>query len=827
MFLLSIAVLAQDNVARRASGVEASDQSPTHSPRLAIDGSADTYWEVSGSNSSPSWIEISWKDPVPIREIVLRRYQAERRAPDLTHLKAETLQNGVWKELAALGDGKAPLSTLLYVGVREVSTQKLRISGFDAKALVREIEVYSKPTPPWMDIRGDARGNILGVLTDGFGYAGIPVAVQATGRAGGKSWKATANPGSYGDFTIPLPTGIAGPVEFTANANGEVIRKVVDASDIHQGLAPLSSDGAVELNGSWKFLADPAAGFEAVGVDDSAWKSIEVPSHWVMSGFSVEKNAGYRRHVTLPTNWQERRIRVAFDAVYSGAEVWWNGHRVGSHLGGATPFQLDITAAARPGDNVIAVRVTKETIASEMDHMSMYADFSLAGIFRRAYVFALPAVHVQREQSHAEFDAAFQNAELVTEISVANESANPLSGATVRFILKHGEETISTSAPLAIDLAAWERKDQTTKLAVANPLKWSSEHPELYTLQTTISHDGAEIERVTRRIGFRETHVDKTLLVINGKPIKLKGTAHHDSDPVLGRAVTPAIERKDLELMKEANIDSLRTSHYPQLPELFEIADELGLYVEDEAPFCWVDQAFDLRWGALTRQLTAELVERDLSHPSVAYWSAGNESDWGPTLDLGAREMRSHDPSRPVMGSWTNNVDFTIRHNPISVAGINAMASNQKPVLWDESLAHVPGYLAGWRSNVAGPRNSRLLRRPPGRCDGSILEKQSHSGKFYLGMVRRHVHGARARVRVRQNIHRISRGRPHLSQRWVWLGGGCAMGCRRWLAEKEAGVLAHKEALFSHSRYLSKPDGTGLRYASSSGDEPLFFHQFV
>ncbi|HEX4486545.1 MAG TPA: glycoside hydrolase family 2 TIM barrel-domain containing protein, partial [Terriglobales bacterium] len=183
----------------------------------------------------------------------------------------------------------------------------------------------------------------------------------------------------------------------------------------------------------------------------------------------------------------------------------------------------------------------------------------------------------------------------------------------------------------------------------------------------------------------------KTLLVINGTAIKLKGTAHHDSDPLLGRAVTPAVERRDVELMKDANIDSLRTSHYPQLPELFDIADELGLYIEDEAPFCWVDQAYDLRWGALTRQLTAELVERDLSHPSVAYWSAGNESDWGPTLDLGAREMRDHDPSRPLMGSWTKNLDFTIRHNPISVAGINALAGSEKPVLWDESLAPYQG----------------------------------------------------------------------------------------------------------------------------------------
>ena len=155
----------------------------------------------------------------------------------------------------------------------------------------------------------------------------------------------------------------------------------------------------------------------------------------------------------------------------------------------------------------------------------------------------------------------------------------------------------------------------------------------------------------------------------------------------------------------------MRTSHYPPIPELDEIADELGLYIEEEAPFCWVGQAHDLRWGALTRQLTAEMVERDMSHPSVAYWSAGNESDWGPTLDLGASEIRSHDPSRPVMGSWTDHLDFTIRHNPITVAGIHALEGNAKPVLWDESLAPYQGI---WNDGKA-------LWRDPGIRDYYVV----------------------------------------------------------------------------------------------------------
>ncbi len=699
LFLLLPGVLvAQYNLALQASGVQASDEVAGHAAKQTIDGSMHTYWESTGTKVSPAWIEISWKDPITICDLVIQRFYTGRHRPDLTLVKVDVLENGAWHELTQIGDGKANLPPLVYAQVSARSVQKLRITNLDAYVQIREIQVFSKPTPAWMDIRGDARGNIIGVLTDGFGYAGIPANVSASGQTGGRTWKATAKTGKFGSFAIPMPTGLAGAVEFTATANGERIRKVVDASDIHQGLVPSLSDANVELNGVWKFMPDPPQGFQTSDFDDSTWKTISVPSHWVMAGFKAEKDGGYRRHIELPAEWRGQRIRLAFDGVYSAAEVWWNGQRVGSHLGGATPFQLDITTAAKPGDNIIAVRVTSETIASRMDNMSSYADFSLAGIYRRVRVFSVPTLHVHREQSHAEFDTAYQNADLVTEVSISNESVAAVSGAAVQLTLLRDDQTVATGKAVPVTIAPWSRMDQIVRLEVSNPLKWNSEHPSLYTLQTVVSQDGKVVERLSQKIGFRDTRIRNTELLIDGVPVKLMGTAHHDADPVLGRAITPEIERRDLELMKEANIDAVRTSHYPQLPELPEYADELGLYVEAEAPFCWVDEAYDLRWGAITRQLTAELVERDMSHPSVAYWSAGNESDWGPTLDLGAEEMRLHDPSRPVMGSWTDNLDFTIRHNPVSVARIRGMAENAKPVLWDESLAPYQGI---WRDGEA------------------------------------------------------------------------------------------------------------------------------
>jgi beta-galactosidase len=714
--LLSLAQAQNQNKDLVPQGVSfvASDSSLHHEARSAADGDSDSYWECLGTEATPCWFEIAWKEPVSIQEVVLRRYEPDRGARDLTRLKAEVFDNGSWHDLATSGDGSSPLPQLLYLRVPATKALKLRISGLDGNALVREIEAYSEHTPAWMDIRGDARGNAIGVLTDGFGSAGIQAQIQVSGRAAGKAWKATTQTGTFGEFTVPLPVGLTGPVDFSASTQGESIHKVVDVGDIQRGLVPApGSEFNLELNGAWSFQPDPPKGFELPGYNDSSWKTIDVPSHWVMHGFHSEQGyGGYRKHIRIPDSWRGRQVRIAFDGVYSGAEAWWNGHRIGSHLGGATPFQLEAPAAEPGSDNVIAVLVKEQTVASDMDHMSMYADFSLGGIFRRARVFSVPPLHIQRQQSHEEFDGEFRDADLITELSVVNESGSSVTGASVRLALtREGQPEVAASEPIQLDLGPWSAKNQTVKLHVREPLKWNAEHPELYSLSTVISQNGTEIERLERKVGFRQTQIDKTSLMINGKSIKLTGTAHHESHPLLGRAVTPAVEREDLELMKQANVDALRTSHYPPIPELDEIADELGLYIEEESPFCWVGNSHDLRWGALTRQLTAEMVERDMSHPSVAYWSAGNESDWGPTLDLGAKEIRLHDPSRPVMGTWTRNLDFTIHHNPITVVGIHAQDNGTKPVLWDESLAPYQGI---WKDGKA-------LWRDPGLRDYYVV----------------------------------------------------------------------------------------------------------
>lgn len=695
LFLLSaVSGIGGENLAREAS-IRASSSSIGHAASAASDGSRTTSWEAAGRGGTDEWLELSWNQPIRLRELVVRRGETDSQSPLFSSLKVEVPQGQGWKTVESAGDGKTELPRIVYLRSADVVAPKLRLSGLPANASIREIEVYSTATPPWLDVRGDAKGNIIGVLTDGFGSKGIQTAVTVSGHAAGHSWTEKTATGADGAFTLRRPPGLAGPVVFSASWEGQPITKSVETGDIHEGLAPKpGGEATLKLDGKWLFRVDPPAGFERPDAAEGAWSDIEVPSHWVMKGFHAATGyGGYRKHIQIPEDWRGRRIWVAFDGVYSGAEVWWNGVRAGSHLGGATPFQLDVTEAAKPGDNVLAVRVAEKSIASELDHMTMYADLSLAGIFRSAYVFSTPPVHLARIQSHPELHRNTASADLVVDLEVVNEAATPGSGITVRLQLLDSGGRVVSSGSQNLDLAPWSKAERTVRLPVERPSLWSAEHPNLYTLDSVVLQGGVETESLTRKAGFRETRIDGTRILINGVPVKLKGACHHDSHPLMGRAVTPALERQDLELMKEANLDSLRTSHYPPLPELLDIADELGVYVEEEASFCWVDESSDLRYGALTRQLTGEMVERDMSHPSVAYWSAGNESRWGPILNAGEREIRLSDPSRPVIGSWAEkgHFDMTVRHNPITVSEIKELDGNDRPVMWDESLCIFQG----------------------------------------------------------------------------------------------------------------------------------------
>ncbi len=668
----------------------------------ANDGNVNTFWGSTSPLGPDAWLVLTWPGPVTFHEVVIRQNLRRFSWDDAYELNQLTLQirhNGRWQTLRTLGDGAQPLPSVILVQTADAqTTDALRLVGFKGTPNIYEIEVYKGPSAPVINMAGDVRGNILGIVTDAWGAAGMPgVEVRLSGRNAGHAWTASGLTDSHGMFSVSAPTGLTGELGALAQVSGFEIEKKIDAGDLPLALTPLdAAEKGLSLNGDWKFAPDPPIDFFRPEFDDSGWGTISVPSHWILQGFQSEGGVGgYRRLIEIPPRWMDRRIKVRFEGVYSGAEVWLNGRRVGSHEGGFTPFEVNVSEAAVSGRNLLAVRVTEHTRSRSLDSMSLYADFDLSGIMRVAYIYSVPAVHVERLHVATLFDSSFRNATLKIDLKLVNQSDREVRHGTLRWSLESPDKATVTPPlrPLKFSLEPWGQLEEVIEIPIRNPKMWEAEHPQLYRLTAQLYEDQREIESVTRQVGFRQVDIRGTQLLINGVPVKLRGVCHHDSHPVLGRAVTPEITRQDLQLIKEANLDALRTSHYPAVEELYEGADELGIYVEAEAPFCMVggDQSCDLRLAPLVVQHGAELLERDRSHPSVIIWSMANESVWAPVFDRLHEYVKQVDPTRPTSAATSKDLDIATRHNPMTAELIRQSSSRKTPLLWDESLCIFQG----------------------------------------------------------------------------------------------------------------------------------------
>jgi len=525
--------------------------------------------------------------------------------------------------------------------------------------------------------------------------------VELQGTAGGKPWHDAAQSDESGMFRVDMPVGLEGEVTASAQLpNGVTARSTLPAGDLTPGISlPDDAVPAASLDGAWRFKPDPEAGFFQTSFSDSNWKDIKVPSHWMMEGFdSKTGTGGYRRHVQILANLRGRRIKLLFDGVYSGAEVWLNGRRIGSHEGGFAPFELDVTEAAHiGGDNLLAVLVREKTLSSHLDNMSYYANFPLTGIFRQVRLFSVPETHVRRFHVQTVFDSEYKNATLTLDLSVENESGHEINGVPLHFSLKDPEGHVIAldNDHLDLKLAPWSRMEQRVEFHVSSPEHWEAEHPLLYTLSAKLSGAQTGSEVVSRRVGFRQIDIRGSQFLMNGVPVKLRGANHYESDPLLGRAVGPDLTRRDLEMMKEANLDAIRTSTFPAVEDLYDDADEMGFYIEEEGPFCWVDESSDLRYLPTFVERIAEMVERDRSHPSVVYWSVGNESTWGPNFEAAHQFVKKHDPTRPASAGQSATLELDTMHNPISLARMKEREDVKVPILWDESLCIFQGDLWG------------------------------------------------------------------------------------------------------------------------------------
>lgn len=501
----------------------------------------------------------------------------------------------------------------------------------------------------------------------------------------------------------------------------------------------------LSLNGIWSFNEKPATYFYERKQMGQEWKPIVIPGQWSMQGFQVDSAAfgGYQTTFTLPADWSGKRVKLRFDGVSSESVVYLNGKEIGSHMGGMTAFELDVTNGLRSGENVLALRVRSESLADMLGSLTQYAAHQLGGITRKVTLFAVPEVHLSDLRIVTDLDDAYKDAELKVYVSVTNASANVQKNLSVRLSVSGEPVVLSQAIP---EIAAGSTWSGWLTGKIASPKKWDSEHPNLYTLKVELGTSEKIVEQVKKRFGFREIQIQGNRMLVNGKAVKLKGVCRHEMHPLTGRVMNPALARKDIELYRDANCNFIRTSHYPPCEEMLEVCDELGMFVEVEAPVCWLGHHANENWKVLdyreqkyypyVLQVNMEMIQFYRNHPSIIFWSMANESYWNKEFAQVQVYMEKADPTRPFTfhdqgyGGFNNQgstAPISNIHYP-GPDGYKVAAKSDRPMTYGEychlnvynrsELVTDPGVRSDWALALAPTWEN--MYKTPGVLGGSI-----------------------------------------------------------------------------------------------------------
>ena len=454
------------------------------------------------------------------------------------------------------------------------------------------------------------------------------------------------------------------------------------------------------LDGQWKFHysprpADRPLDFYRVGYDDRAWKTIPVPSNWERQGYGVaiytnikypfhpdgrptppqlpaDNNpvGSYRDDFTVPREWTGREIYLRFGAVSSAFYLWINGRMVGFSEDSKTPAEFDVTRYVHAGRNKLAAEVYRWSDGSYLEDQDKWR---LSGIFRDVYLYARPRVHIRDYFARAGLSADYRDGRLAVDVALENSGARA-GRYTVVLKLWDGGRAVVTQRETA-DVA--DTASVHLEQGVAAPRLWSAEQPDLYPLTLALlGPDGRTVEVVNGRVGFRTTEVKGGRYLLNGKAIYLKGADIHEFNPVTGWVQDEATMRRDIQLMKEFNLNGMRFSHYPQPERFYELADAYGLYIIGEADIESHGMGYDKdvtladkpEWALAHLDRTQRMVERDKNHPAVIIWSLGNEAGDGHNMLADYRWIHQRDGTRPVQyereGDRTNAPE---RHSDLFV----------------------------------------------------------------------------------------------------------------------------------------------------------------
>ncbi len=487
-------------------------------------------------------------------------------------------------------------------------------------------------------------------------------------------------------FLINLTCGLAQNGNFLNNLSNYIENTAVFEQGQEEARAFHIPDENILLNGNWKFYYSDVpegipADFYKPDFDDSKWNQIPVPSNWEMQGYGDRmfrnislgyrysrseegrKDAGefavvppevpdeynptgaYRKSFDLPSNWQDQEVFLHFEKVASASFVWVNGKEVGYNEGAHESSEYNITSYLKEGKNTIAVFVMKFSDGYYLEGQDYWR---FAGIFDDVWVYASPKIRLFDWQVITDFDKSYTDSNLSLNIDLKNYgTAN--GKYDVRAILEKNGKRIAILGNSKIHV---KKGKQTIRLSelIKSPEKWTSETPNLYDLRMELLNSKGDIvDYIQTRIGFQKTEIIGNVFYLNGVPIKLNGTNTHMQHPEGGHVVDEATIRKDMELLKQFNFNLVRISHYPPVNKYLELADEYGLFIVNEVgneahATIYVSEMPE--FTEMYKDRTRKTVLHDRNHPSILFWSAGNESGEGDNITEVIKEGKKLDPTR-------------------------------------------------------------------------------------------------------------------------------------------------------------------------------------
>ena len=456
-----------------------------------------------------------------------------------------------------------------------------------------------------------------------------------------------------------------------------------DTAFWHRPWSEPESSRRINLNGHWKFRYSGSPEkrpleFMKSEFDDSEWDSIAVPSNWEMEGYGtpiycnveyphdntppfirprpgfndngenydVNPVGSYRRTFDLPSDWDGRRTILHFGGIYSAASVWINGLFAGYTQGSNNVSEFDITPLLHPGENTIAVEVMRWSDGSYLECQDM---FRMSGIFRDVWLSSIPLSAIRNHKIETVFTPDYQRATLRLSLEPMNDpSSDSSSGKRLKVSLEDpsGKHISDTTLPFS------PKEATAVSFNIDSPQMWSAERPDLYrVIVVQLDDEGNEEMAFSTLCGLRDVKIEGDRLLVNGKKVLLKGVNRHDTSPLHGRAVTTEEMLNDVVLMKRNNINTIRTSHYPNNEKMYSMFDVMGLYCVDEADLeDHANQSIsDMpSWIPAFNDRIESLVKRDINHPSVIIWSLGNEAGKGSNFASCYETAKRLDPTRPV-----------------------------------------------------------------------------------------------------------------------------------------------------------------------------------